>query len=135
MSVASEIDRIKIAVGVIRSKMIEAGQAVAGDDIETLALNLQLLSSNGEGVIPAYTTNAAALSQNWLSLDAPTGQTPGEPLTPEDNKVYIVLSDGDYYLALVTWTGTEYKPVFDYDVIKVSDVNDLVDAAWDAVFV
>ena len=71
------------------------------------------IASDSYGIVSTYLTNGVAFGSSWLSLTPPTTTggttTYGDPLTPEVNNVYMILSDGEYLRRLVTWDGTKYS--------------------------
>lgn len=84
------------------------------------------LNTSTSGVTAVYTTDSAPFTETWLSLSAPTKEMQdvtdpetgdvtqeevtvyGTPITPETNKVYMILSDGDYLRQLVMWDSETY---------------------------
>lgn len=113
MSIASGIERIQLLVQGLRNKMISAGQAVAGDDFETLVTNLNIITSSG--IRPVYTTDGTPWTASWLSYSDATTEggvtTYGDPITPEKDNIYMIKSSGEYLRRLVTWDGTAYRAV------------------------
>ena len=68
------------------------------------------LPSYVDDVIEAYTiAGATPLSGEWLTLTQ--GST--SPLTPEQGKIYIVMSSGDYQNMEYRWGGTTYVKIAD----------------------
>ncbi len=67
-------------------------------------IDSQYLPSYVDDVIECYVVDGyEALSANWLSKT-----NGGNPLLPEGDKIYIVLSSGDYLNKVYRWGGTAY---------------------------
>lgn len=65
------------------------------------------LPSYVDDVVDAYIrTGATALGADWLSKTSG-----GAALTPESDKIYVILSEGKYQNKTYRWSGTTYAPV------------------------
>lgn len=64
------------------------------------------LPSFVDGTVEAYVRAAATteFGADWLSKTSITG----EALTPEDGKIYVIISAGTYYNDIFRWTGSQY---------------------------
>ena len=75
--------------------------------VPTLDSNGQIPSSQlptyVDDVIDGYVVGSTPFAEDWLS------KTPnGTPLTPEKDKIYIVVSEGEYINTEYRWSGTVY---------------------------
>lgn len=66
------------------------------------------LPSYVDDVIEAYVVGSTPYSQDWLSAESG-----GTALTPEANKIYLVVSPGDYENKQYRWAGTQYAVISD----------------------
>ena len=64
------------------------------------------LPSYVDDVIDSYIVGSTPFAADWLSLTAG-----GAPLTPEESKIYIIVSEGAYSNNSYRWSGTVYAPV------------------------
>lgn len=64
------------------------------------------LPSYVDDVINSYIVGSTPFAADWLSLTAG-----GTPLTPEEGKIYIIVSEGAYSNNSYRWSGTVYAPV------------------------
>lgn len=64
------------------------------------------LPSYVDDVINGYIVGSTPFAADWLSLTAG-----GAPLTPEEGKIYVVVSEGAYLNNSYRWSGTVYAPV------------------------
>ena len=64
------------------------------------------LPSYVDDVIDSYIVGSTPFAADWLSLTAG-----GSPLTPEEGKIYVVVSEGAYLNNSYRWSGTVYAPV------------------------
>lgn len=64
------------------------------------------LPSYVDDVINSYIVGSTPFAADWLSLTAG-----GSPLTPEEGKIYIIVSEGAYSNNSYRWSGTVYAPV------------------------
>lgn len=64
------------------------------------------LPSYVDDVINAYIVGSTPFAADWLSLTAG-----GSPLTPEEGKIYVIVSEGAYSNNSYRWSGTVYVPV------------------------
>lgn len=60
----------------------------------------------GEGVDAYIRTGVTALGANWLSKTSG-----GAALTPESDKIYVILSEGEYQNKTYRWSGTTYAVI------------------------
>lgn len=64
------------------------------------------LPSYVDDVINGYIVGSTPFAADWLSLTAG-----GAPLTPEEGKIYVIISEGAYLNNSYRWSGTVYAPV------------------------
>ena len=64
------------------------------------------LPSYVDDVINSYIVGSTPFAADWLSLTAG-----GTPLTPEEGKIYVIVSEGAYLNNSYRWSGTVYAPV------------------------
>lgn len=64
------------------------------------------LPSYVDDVIDSYIVGSTPFAADWLSLTAG-----GAPLTPEEGKIYVIISEGAYLNNSYRWSGTVYAPV------------------------
>ena len=65
------------------------------------------LPSYVDDVVDAYIrTGVTALGANWLSKTSG-----GAALTPESDKIYVILSEGEYQNKTYRWSGTTYAVI------------------------
>lgn len=64
------------------------------------------LPSYVDDVINSYIVGSTPFAADWLSLTAG-----GAPLTPEEGKIYVIVSEGAYLNNSYRWSGTVYAPV------------------------
>lgn len=64
------------------------------------------LPSYVDDVINGYIVGSTPFAADWLSLTAG-----GSPLTPEEGKIYVIVSEGAYLNNSYRWSGTVYAPV------------------------
>lgn len=65
------------------------------------------LPSYVDDVVDAYIrTGATALGADWLSKTSG-----GAALTPESDKIYVILSEGEYQNKTYRWSGTTYAVI------------------------
>lgn len=64
------------------------------------------LPSYVDDVINGYIVGSTPFAADWLSLTAG-----GAPLTPEEGKIYVIVSEGAYLNNSYRWSGTVYAPV------------------------
>lgn len=64
------------------------------------------LPSYVDNVINGYIVGSTPFAADWLSLTAG-----GAPLTPEEGKIYVIISEGAYLNNSYRWSGTVYAPV------------------------
>ena len=64
------------------------------------------LPSYVDDVIDSYIVGNTPFAADWLSLTAG-----GAPLTPEEGKIYVIVSEGAYLNNSYRWSGTVYAPV------------------------
>lgn len=64
------------------------------------------LPSYVDNVIDSYIVGSTPFAADWLSLTAD-----GAPLTPEEGKIYVIISEGAYLNNSYRWSGTVYAPV------------------------
>lgn len=64
------------------------------------------LPSYVDDVINSYIVGSIPFAADWLSLTAG-----GAPLTPEEGKIYVIVSEGAYLNNSYRWSGTVYAPV------------------------
>ena len=64
------------------------------------------LPSYVDDVIDSYIVGSTPFAADWLSLTAG-----GAPLTPEEGKIYVIISEGAYSNNSYRWSGTVYAPV------------------------
>lgn len=64
------------------------------------------LPSYVDDVVDAYIVGDTALASDWLSLESG-----GESLTPEQGKIYVIVSPGDYLNQSYRWSGTAYVAI------------------------
>ena len=64
------------------------------------------LPSYVDDVINGYIVGSTPFAADWLSLTAG-----GAPLTPEEGKIYVIISEGAYSNNSYRWSGTVYAPV------------------------
>ena len=70
------------------------------------------LPSYVDDVVEVYIVGSTPYAQDWFSLTSG-----GPPLTPEQGKIYVVISSGDYQNQQYRWTGSTYI------LCNPSDVN------------
>ena len=58
--------------------------------------------ADGNGIYVAYVVGSTPYADDWLSFTAS-----GEPLTPTDGEIYVVISEGDYQNLMFRWDETE----------------------------
>ena len=93
-------------VGAIPSTSKGAASGVAELD-STGKVPVSQLPSYVDDVVNSYVVEGAeALSSGWLS--ASDG---GEAMAPDANKIYVVLSDGEYQNLTFRWSGTVYVEI------------------------
>lgn len=64
------------------------------------------LPSYVDDVINGYIVGSTPFAADWLSLTAG-----GAPLTPEEGKIYVIISEGAYLNNSYRWSGAVYAPV------------------------
>lgn len=64
------------------------------------------LPSYVDDTLEVYVVGETPLAQDWLSLT-----DGGEPLSPESNKVYLIVSSGEYQNRQYRWAGTQYAEI------------------------
>lgn len=81
------------------------GVAELGSDGKVPATQLP---SYVDDVVDAYVrTEGTALSEDWLSDESAEGAA----LTPEDGKIYVIVSEGEYQNKTYRWSGTTYVEI------------------------
>ena len=81
------------------------GVAELGSDGKVPAAQLP---SYVDDVVDAYVrTEGTALSEDWLSDESAEGAA----LTPEDGKIYVIVSEGEYQNKTYRWSGTTYVEI------------------------
>lgn len=65
-----------------------------------------VLDNSGKEVYNTYIVGATPFAAGWLSLTVG-----GAALTPQAEKIYIVLTDGEYKNFQYRWTGTAYESI------------------------
>ena len=58
--------------------------------------------ADGNGIYVAYVVGSTPYADDWLSFTSS-----GEPLTPTDGEIYVVISEGDYENLMFRWDATE----------------------------
>ena len=58
--------------------------------------------ADGNGIYVAYVVGSTPYADDWLSFTSS-----GEPLTPTDGEIYVVISEGDYENLMFRWDETE----------------------------
>lgn len=142
MSISSEIERIELGKSGINDHLQTLGLD-RGQTINDIAQNITVLqrptgragqfvgfvdddvigavnspSSGGESIKVAYIVGDTPFANDWLSLSEG-----GEALTPVNNGVYAVMTEGNYCRCMYLWNGTEYTPVGDkYNLYAYDDI-------------
>jgi len=92
--------------GKVDSSLLGANNGVATLDSGGKVPSSQL-PSFVDDVIEAYiVSGSTALSSGWLSKTSS-----GSALTPESDKIYVILSDGDYKNKTYRWGGSTYVEI------------------------
>ena len=107
------VSPLKDAVSELQSAMlVEQGNV---DDLEG---DVNTLKSNGANIVYAYIrSGSTVLTNDWLSET-----NNGTALTPATNKIYIVLSSGDYQNKMFRWNSTSSK----YERVGLGEVQSKV---------
>ena len=114
--VASDIPDLSATYIAVTQKGANNGVASLGSDGKVPASQLP---SYVDDVKDAYiVSGATALSAGWLSeTDG------GSALTPETDKIYVVLSSGKYANKTYRWSGTAYVAIANPDVATETDAG------------
>lgn len=117
-------DEISIDEEVVATKedledYIPLSQKGANDGIATLDSNGKVPNSQlpafVDDVIDTYIVGSTPLANDWLSRTSG-----GTALIPETDKIYVVLTDGEYLNKIYRWSGTTY--------VAISDVNNATES-------
>lgn len=84
-------------------KGVANGVATLGEDGKVLSAQLP---SYVDDVIDSYIVGQTPFEADWLSESIG-----GEPLTPAKGKIYIVISEGQYYNKTYRWSGNQYVEI------------------------
>ena len=117
-------DEISIDEEVVATKedledYIPLSQKGANDGVATLDSNGKVPNSQlpafVDDVIDTYIVGSTPLANDWLSRTSG-----GTALIPETDKIYVVLTDGEYLNKIYRWSGTTY--------VAISDVNNATES-------
>lgn len=92
-------------VGAIPASQKGAASGVASLDSTGKVPSTQL-PSYVDDVVECYVVGSAPYAQDWLSTTSG-----GQALTPEDGKIYIILSEGPYQNQEYRWGGSQYAEI------------------------
>lgn len=98
---------------------IPLSQKGANDGVATLDSNGKVPNSQlpafVDDVIDTYIVGSTPLANDWLSRTSG-----GTALIPETDKIYVILSNGEYLNKIYRWSGTTY--------VAISDVNNATES-------